>query len=264
MFNFLLGVADQRSNSQAVTKEQFTELENGIYERMKDVQDMAHTIQSDQISFLNNNITTLLTVAGIIIAIVGIFASVVLSKIKQADVDAAKKMTAAQELMDNASTMMKTAKDLGVQANEKINDLEKLLTSKKLEEKIKNLEAAAEVTSRLEKQVQATFNLQHAQRLVDSIRETYTDNRDYYNKDQLLLKKAYDAVSQCRKLDFQISQCAPEVNALVNYPNLHNSEQVLGEANNILRRASALQEESIDFYHEHILPAKEREWEKGD
>ncbi|MGK3946846.1 hypothetical protein ABK046_51835, partial [Streptomyces caeruleatus] len=79
------------------------EFQNSVYGQMKDVQDIARNVQSDQISFLNTNITVFLTVAAIILAIVGLFASVVLSQIKKANEEAATKMTTAQGLMDNAS-----------------------------------------------------------------------------------------------------------------------------------------------------------------
>lgn len=157
MWRYLvLGAADK-----PVTEQQFTELENRIYEQMQGVQDIARNIQGDQISSLNNTITIFLTLAGLVISVVAIFAGVLFSRIKKANEKAAEEMR-------KASVMMAAAQELTDAANKKAEyledrqvELKELIESKQLNEKMQDVERLVQAHSKmlLQDQIRSTLEL---------------------------------------------------------------------------------------------------------
>ncbi|PEI51129.1 hypothetical protein [Priestia aryabhattai] len=262
MIKFLLGVTDPESASKTVSQQDFLEFENSIYERMKDVQDIARNVQSDQISFLNTNITIFLTVAGLILAGVGIFASVVLSRIKTANIK-------AQQKMDEANTLMATARELNEQANDTIvelnrkhgeldaklevmelrhKDLGKILESKDLESKLQTLEKSANLTSALEKQIKAMFDLQHCSRVISEterllrrLKRTYEDNKFAQNAIRDHLEQCYKVV-QVESPPLQV-----EVSYMLNLPYRLKIDEIVKKANDLLQLSLSISQSSEEL-----------------
>lgn len=262
MVKFLLGVTDPEITSKTVSQQDFLEFENSIYERMKDVQDIARNVQSDQISFLNTNITIFLTVAGLILAGVGIFASVVLSRIKTANIK-------AQQKMDEANTLMATARELNEQANDTIvdlnkkhgelnaklevmelrhNDLGKILESKDLESKLQTLEKSANLTSALEKQIKAMFDLQHCSRIISEterllrrLKRTYEDNEFAQNAIRNHLEQCYK-VEQEEGPPLQV-----EISYMLNLPYRLKIDEIVKKANDLLQLSLSISQSSEEL-----------------
>ena len=272
MFNFLLGVATEQPSSQA-TEQKFTELENGIYERMQDVQDMTHTIQSDQITFLNDQLTNFYTIISIAVAILTVLGGWAIASIKNANNKAKEHMTKAEEHMELATTMMENAKTLSQEANENIKllqeeqtNLRKLLDSKDLDEKLITLERTAEITSRLEMQVNATSNLQRAKTFLEKALETYTnkDFKEYWDKDTAASEQRKDGLAAINRVSFLTTQMLQEINLFGSNPQFFNKKQVHAEIENVLAEANEIYKDATNFYYEYIMPQQERIWEKGD
>jgi len=262
MIKFLLGVTDPEITSKTVSQQDFLEFENSIYERMKDVQDIARNVQSDQISFLNTNITIFLAVAGLILAGVGIFASVVLSRIKTANIK-------AQQKMDEANTLMATARELNEQANDTIvdlnrkhveldakleimelrhKDLGKILESKDLESKLQTLEKSANLTSDLEKQIKAMFDLQHCSRIISEterllrrLKRTYEDNKFAQNAIRNHLEQCYK-VAQEESPPLQV-----EVSYMLNLPYRLKIDEIVKKANDLLQLSLSISQSSEEL-----------------
>ena len=273
MFNFLLGVADQQSNSQAVTEQKFTELENSIYERMKDVQDMAHTIQSDQITFLNDQITTFYTIIGIAVAVLTALGGWAIASIRKANSKAEEHMNKAEEHMELATLAMKNAENLSQEAKKNIKLLQEeqanlriLLDSKDLDAKLNNLERTAEITSRLELQMKASTHLQQANFLMSKSTEIYRDPvyEEVWKQSKEAFHQRTKALAEIERLNYLLKQMQNELNLFGSNPDYFNKKQVEKEASNLREQASKIHTASQDFYFNYVLPVLEREYEKGD
>ena len=276
MFNFLLGVANQQANSEAVTKEQFTELENGIYERMKDVQDIARNVQADQISFLNTNITIFLTVAGLIIAIVSIMAGTAINRIRKANEAAEEKMNTATLMMSNAQSLAEKATEKTNELDQKLRevdqrledlnktqvDLKDLLDSKELEDKIKSFEKAADSTFNLEKNVQTHFKLQYAGELVKAALDTYKNYEKYYNHNRKLFHDAKQAIDLCEVLSQKITGLLHHYYIVQEQPDLTLGLQHYERIEKVNKEANKLSDEATAFYRSYIMPAIDDELRK--
>ncbi|MDN3365410.1 hypothetical protein QU577_26975 [Priestia megaterium] len=206
-----------------VTEDQFTELENGIYERMQDVQDIARNVQSDQISFLNTNITIFLTVAGLILAVVGIVATMVLSRIKKANIKAEQKMHEANDLMAAARELNEQANESILELNRKHEDLDSkleimeirhnelgnILESKELQDKLDALENSAKLTNLLRKQLEAMFDLQYCLEFI-SVTERILEDEIFINNQSA--QQEIESISEkCSKLKAEAEKNQVEV-----------------------------------------------------
>lgn len=273
MIKFLLGVADQQSNSQAVTEQKFTELENSIYERMKDVQDMAHTIQSDQITFLNDQITTFYTIIGIAVAVLTALGGWAIASIRKANNKAEEHMRKAEEHMELATTTMKNAENLSQEAKQNIKLLQEeqanlriLLDSKDLDAKLNTLERTAEVTSKLESQMMTSTNLQQAKFLINRATETYTDPdyEEYWKKDKDASKARRKELINIDQQNYLINQIQNEINLFGNTSGAFNEKKMRKETERLREEAEQIQRTASFYFTSYVLPQIEREQEKGD
>lgn len=294
MIRFLLGVADQASNSSGVTNEDFLEFKNSMYDYMKDTQDIARNVQSDQISFLQNNIATFLGVTSLVIAILGLVVGLAFNKIKK-NSEAAKKlmdnaedmmktaqnqmndatdlMEAAQNQMDDASSMIRNLENQTKESDKKLIDLNQaqinlkaLLDSKDLDAKLSSLEKSAALTKALELQVASTLNLQLAKQLNEDADDLARELKTFFFEEELR-EKVRKYIAECSKLRFLISQALVEIAHSHKHINNFNYEQVNLETNGLIQKAAKLNQEINQFYNIHVLKSEvenEKENEKED
>jgi len=294
MIRFLLGVADQASNSQGITNEDFLEFKNSMYDYMKDTQDIARNVQSDQITFLQNNLTNFLAVTAIVIGLLSLVVGLAFNKIKK-DSDAAKKlmdnaedmMKTAQKQMNDATDLMEAAQNQMDDASIMIQDLENqtkesdkklihlnqaqvnlkaLLDSKDLDEKLSSLEKSASLTKALELQVQSTLNLQLAKQLNEDADDLARELKSFFFEEELR-QKVFNYRAECSKLRFFISSSLVEIAHTHKHIDNFNYKQVNLETNGLLQKAAMLNKEINQFYNIHVLKSeveKEKENEKED
>ncbi|PEA35578.1 hypothetical protein CON45_29300 [Priestia megaterium] len=268
MFNFLLGVAADQSNSQAVTEQKFTELENGIYERMQDVQDMTHTIQSDQITFLNDQLSNFYTIIGIAVAILTVLGTWAINSIRKANNKAEEHMNKAEEHMHLATNMMEKAEGLSREAEEKIRTLQeeqenlrKLLNSKDLDTKLNTLEKTVEVTSRLEKQMSTTNELHMAKNLLLKAQEIYTDKsiEKFWEVDSQGAEERKNNLAKIDNLNFLVTQMLNQINHI---PEQYNESKLFRQLDRLVKEAQKVNTEATETYYKYILPQLDRVWEE--
>lgn len=305
MIKFLLGVADQASKSQGVTKEDFLEFQNTMNERMKDIQDISRNIQSDQISFLSNNNNYLLAFASVILAIVGIIATSVALRIRKANVNAEKEMLKASTMMENAQNQMNDATNLMEAAQNQMDDasimlqnveeksreatrktqeldlklrevakkqselsqaqaqLEALLDSKDLEKKIATFEKSASLTEELEKQLEATLNLQLAKQLLEVSMDA-CENIKNQVLDKQVLEQMFSYLHKCFNLRFYIQSTLTEVALYRKQPQLFNENQVAMEAEGLLAQSRELSNKITELHEKHVVKYIDKDNKKED
>jgi hypothetical protein len=268
MFNFLLGVAAQQSTSQAVTEQKFTELENGIYERMKDVQDMAHTIQSDQITFLNDQISTFYTIISIAIAILTILGGWAINSIRKANKKAEEHMQLASTLMENAQTLSQEAEEKIQLLQTEQENLKNLLDSKDLDNKLKRVEETAQVTSRLRLQMTASSYLHRAAYDLEQAEEVYKmpiDKEIWVENDAAYAKKV-EGMKELHTLAVEVDNMQTELNIVWNSLTFSNQREVVRQARGLMEEAAALSDNAGRYHSRYLVPVVNNtpEQEKGD
>jgi hypothetical protein len=261
MIKFLLGVADAQSSNTQVSQQDFTELEKTMLEKIKDLQDVANSIQSDQITFLQGQISSFFTWTGIAVTVILAIATAIGTWFLRRN----NKMS--QEARDN----MEEAKRLHTEADSKIQYLERkqqelreILDSQALSDKLKELEKSALITAKLEKQAQGTINIQTAKSVFE---ETIKECKKYKQFITLgpFIKDGLDELdSKCEKVSFFLSKTILETSASSQQPHLFNEDQVLKETEGILRQVFRLKEEVERFYEYEIEPIIDRRKEKGE
>jgi len=216
----ILGAADN------VTKQQFTELENGIYDRMKDVNELARNIQSDQISFLNTTLATFLAIAGLIaVLLVTLY-------------------TTANIRIKKASEMIEVAKNLGEEADNKLADLERkqehlenVITSKELNEKLDLIEKLEKSHSKMILQERINLMLNQASRSIDNSKKYFS----FVDTDPEEIKEiVINARNQEISLEVEIEFRRMDATVLVAGTGV-NEEKLIKSTESILQKAIDLE-----------------------
>ncbi|MFQ6391312.1 hypothetical protein ACLNAR_26370 [Priestia aryabhattai] len=275
MIKFLLGVADVQSSNAQVTQQDFTAFEKTMLEKTKDLQDIANSIQGDQISFLQDQISSFFTWAGIIITIAiavitalsGFALQYIQRKSKEADakkVEAAAKMDEATEKMHQAQISHEEAKDKISFLEKKQQELEELINSKALNDKINALEKSALLTDKLEKRAQSTVNIQTAKIILEDVIKEAKENEKFADLDPIIQDEIDKFNDECSALEFLLTQAMLQTNAAMQHPHLFNEEQVLGETKGVLSRALKLKKKAEDIWGNVIVPIIDRRKEKGE
>lgn len=275
MIKFLLGVADAQSSNAQVSQQDFTEFQKTMFEKVKDLQDIANSIQGDQISFLQNQISGFLTWTGIAVTIVlailaalnGVVLGYIQKKRKEADTkqaEATEKMHQADQKMNQAVEKMNEAQDKILYLETKQQELEELINSKALNDKISALEKSALLTDKLEKRAQSTVNLQTAKIILEEAIKETKQNEEYADLDPIIQDEIDKVNDECSALDFLLTQAMLQTNAAMQHPHLLNEEQVLGETKGVLSRAFKLKKKTEDIWGHVIVPIIDRRKEKGE
>ncbi|CAI8949186.1 hypothetical protein EMIT0210MI2_250127 [Priestia megaterium] len=239
MWKFMiLGVADAQSNSQAVTKQDFTELENGIYEKAKTLQDTANSIQSDQIDFLQNNISTFFTVCGIAVSVLVVLVSGALTYIAASNRKAKKHMEAANKLMASAQALSEQAAEKTEFLENKQKELEELLNSKELERKLSKFEKSAVLTTTLQNQMNTSLNLQSAAYYVTEARKIYKFVGIGHDGD--LYEEQMAGVEKCDTQEVRVYSCQAELKISTTNPEVVNETQIYEESRGLLQQSLKL------------------------
>jgi hypothetical protein len=234
----MLGVIDK-----PVTEQQFTELENGIYERMQDVQDIARNIQSDQISFLSTNLNIFLAIAALALTILIALYTSANSRIKKAHEKSAQEMEKAVEMMATAQELTEATEEKAKYLEAKQSALEELINSKKLNEKLKEVDRLTNAHSTMVLQERARLILGEAERAVGNSKNYFvileTDSDE-------MKRIVNDAQHQQQSIEADILMRRFDASNLVAGSGV-DGEKLLKKADEVFQKAAALQQKGREF-----------------
>ncbi|PHF95448.1 hypothetical protein [Bacillus wiedmannii] len=203
-------------------------------EVVKELQDKVITIQDHQISFLNDSLANFLSFAGWIIGIaglilvgiqvgIGVFIRRENNKTQIKMQEAENKMDAATQKLTEAENKIEQAEQLSAEADDKLeqlkaqqNEIEELLNSKELEEKLKEIDLISHTARMLEAQVRANFHLSEASRILKEGIALYVEQHD----DSAIIKNEIKRARQkFITLELNIKSCKYDVDSIIQYDN---------------------------------------------
>ncbi|MDN3365408.1 hypothetical protein QU577_26965 [Priestia megaterium] len=187
--------------------------------------------------------------------------------------DATNMMQAAQDQMYDVTSMLKNAEKFAQEAKNKdevlnrklaladlkLNELNKaqedlktLLDSKDLEEKLSMFEKSASLTEELEKQLEATLNLQLAKQLLEVSIDLCENIRNNV-LDKQVLEQMFKYLHECYNLRFYIQSTLTEVATYRKQPQFFQEKQVAKEAEGILSKAREMADTITKFHNSHFV-----------
>ncbi|MCR6787889.1 MULTISPECIES: hypothetical protein [Bacillus cereus group] len=203
-------------------------------EVVKELQDKVISIQDHQISFLNDSLANFLSYAGWIVGIAGLILVGIQVGIgafikRQNDKtqikmqEAESKMNEASQKLTEAENKIEQANQLSAEANDKLeqlkaqqNEIEGLLNSKELEEKLNEIDSISRTAKMLETQVSANSHLSEASRILKQGLELYAERE---GDSPIIKNEIMKARQKYITLDLKIRSRKYEVDSIIMYDN---------------------------------------------
>ncbi|MGU3397962.1 hypothetical protein ACNHOZ_27755 [Priestia sp. D51] len=241
------GITVLGAAAKPVTEQQFTELENGIYEKAKILQDTASSIQSDQIDFLNNNISTIFTICGIAVGILTALAGGAITFIINSNIKAKQQMEKAQTLMAAAQELTEATNKKTQYLETKQRELEDLINSKQLNEKLVVVDSLTQAHNKMLLQEQVKFILEQA--------STFLERAKNYiiplDTDGTIIREAISKIrTDIDYLETSVKMRKEEVFFLL-HGSVVDEDKLLKKAHELNAEAIEIEQKGKEFYSTH-------------